>query len=220
MHGNLFPAMLLSLSCLVAMPAAKAMAQMTPYQMHAMQMAAYQHSMQMAAQQRAWQMAAYQNAQRVAAMQHAAQSLIHQEQAAYMRQMELQARQTSPQLATQHAALQIGGKKIINAGQVPISVLQITPQDRALAMQMNHQLTYMVKLAQKEATITGHYMSVADVPGYAAWSKMAGYSAFTGRQLGPTGFFNLGSAYAHGGGGGCVCDASSCGDGSGGDGGD
>jgi hypothetical protein len=219
MRGNFFPVMLLSVSCLVALPAAKAMAQMTPYQQHAMQLAAYQRSMQMAVQQRAWQMAAYQNAQKVAAMQHAAQVLIiQQEQAAYMRQMTLQARQSNPQLAVQHAALQVGGKKIVSAGQVPINLLQITPQDRALAMQMNHQLTYMVQLAQKEASITGHYMSVTDVPGFAAWSKLTGGTAAGGVRIGPTGFFNLGRAHASGEGCG-VCNASSCGDGSGGDGG-
>jgi hypothetical protein len=219
MHGKLLPMVLLSVPCLVVLPAAQASAQMTPYQQHAMQVAAYQRQLQMAAQQQAWQMAAMQNAQRVAAMQHAANLLV-QQQAAYFQQMTMQARQASPQLAAQQAAMQIGGKKIVSAGQVPINVLQITPQDRALALQMNQQLSSMIRLTEKENAIYGS-VSSANMPGFATWEKayagwttMTGYAPYSGQHV--TGFFNLGRAYAGGGG---VCDASSSGDGSGGDGG-
>ncbi len=43
MRRKFYLTALLSASCLIALPAAKARAQMTPYQMHAMQVAAYQH---------------------------------------------------------------------------------------------------------------------------------------------------------------------------------
>lgn len=211
MSRQLTSALLLSVGCLAGWSGDAALAQ-SPYAVHMMQMAAYQRQMQLAAQQRAWQMAAMQNAQRIAAMQHASQVMVAQQQAAYMKQMSLQARQANPQLAAHQAGLQVGGKGIMSASQVPISALQITPQDRALAMQMNHQLTYMVQLAQKETSITGHYTSISQIPGFAAWERMTGVNAFTG-QRNNTGFMALGSRYAHGGG---VCNASSCGGGPGG----
>jgi hypothetical protein len=193
MRGKLFAMILLSVSGVAVLPAANAFAQYNPAYQRAMQMAAYQQQMQLAAQQRAWQIAAMQNAQRVAVYQQQAQLLMRQQQAAYIKQQGL--RPNTP---------------------VPIQQLPITAQDRALAAKMNAQLPYMTQLAQQEAKITGKYMSVSQVPGYAAWNKMTGFSAFTGRTN--TGFFSLGSAHASGGGGGC-CDASGCSDGGGGDGG-
>jgi hypothetical protein len=187
----------LSVACLVALPAANAFGQPSAAYQRAMQMQAYQQQMALAAQQRAWQLAAQQNALKVAVYQQQANLLVRQQTAAYIQQQHLRA--NTP---------------------VPISQLPITTQDRALAMQMNAQLPYMVTLAVQEAKITGKYMSVSQVPGYASWTKMTGYNAATGRTN--TGFFSLGSAHASGGGGGC-CDASGCasggGDGGGGGGG-
>jgi hypothetical protein len=213
------PTQLLSIAWLCAASfllgaAAPAYAQVNPYYQHMMQQAAaqqamYHQQMQYAAQQRAWQIAAQQNALKATAYQHEAQNLTKQQQAQYIQQQaSLAARQASTQVAAHQNAKQIAGARYVSANQVPVSVLQITPQDRALAAQLDAQLTYMVKLAEKEASITGHYMSIANVPGFATWTKTTGYNPFTG-QRNATGFFALGSHYAHGGGG-SICDASSC----------
>lgn len=190
MHGKPISIVVLALLGVLALPAANAFAQPSAAYQRAMQMQAYQQQMQLAAQQRAWQIAAMQNAQRVAAYQQQANLLMQQQQAAYMRQNGLRA-------------------------PVPIQQLPITTQDRALAMNMNAQAPHMVQLAQQEAKITGKYVSISQVPGFAAWTRMTGFNVSTGQTIG--GFFSLGSAHASGGGGGCC--AGDGGDGGGGGGG-